>query len=375
MRTAGIICEYNPFHRGHRFQIQETRRRLGDDTAIVCLMSGNYVQRGEPAIFDKWTRAESAIHGGADLVLELPLTIAVNAAGYFAFGAVQCLHALGGVDSLSFGSERGDLDALQTAAALLESPDFDPALRQQLAAGHSFARARELALKALGGDGTLLQTPNNALGVDYLRSLLQLGSSIQPFTVPRDETQATASDLRAMLLRGDCKGNYLDSQGKALHSLEYGQRAMLAVLRSATQTQFQQMPFGSEGLWSKVMKAVQKETTLEEILTACKSKRYAYARLKRMLLCLYLGLTGEDLQRPVPYLRVLAFNGRGRELLRRFQSTSRLPLISGPVPRDPESQAYYDLERRATDLYGLFAEPDALEPVARERSTPPVYVR
>ena len=152
MRTAGIICEYNPFHPGHRFQLQETRRRLGRDTGILCLMSGNYVQRGEPAIFDKWTRAEMAVHGGADLVLELPLTIAVNAAGYFASGAVRCLHGLGGVDCLSFGSERGDLTALQTAAVLLESPEFDPALRRQLETGVSFARARELALGDLGGE-------------------------------------------------------------------------------------------------------------------------------------------------------------------------------------------------------------------------------
>ena len=150
---------------------------------------------------------------------------------------------------------------------------------------------------------------------------------------------------------------------------------MLAVLRCASQDQFEALPFGSEGLWSKVMKAARKEAALEDILAACKSKRYAYTRLKRMLLCLYLGLTSEDLQRPVPYLRVLAFNDRGRELLRRLQSTSCLPLVSGPVPKTPEARAYFALECRATDLYGLFAAPGTVEPNQRERSTPPVFVR
>lgn len=374
MVTAAIVCEYNPFHAGHRYQIAQTRQRLGADTAVLCLMSGNYVQRGQCAILDKWTRAEQAVFGGADLVLELPLTMAVNAAGYFAAGAVACLHALGGVDYLSFGSETGDLAVLQQAASLLESAEFDPALRQHLAAGHPFARARELALADLGGDGGLLRSPNNALGVDYLRALLQCRSHIIPMTILRDGTQETASDLRKKLLDGSLSLEALGCQGKVLHSRDAGERAMLAVLRSATPQQFAQMPFGSEGLWSKVQKAVGRESTLEGILMACKSKRYAYTRLQRMLLCLFLGLSAGDLQREIPYLRVLAFNDRGRMLLRQLAKTSALPLVSGQAPKTPEARAYFALECRATDLYGLFALGSAAEPMAREQTTPPVYL-
>lgn len=366
MRIAGIICEYNPFHRGHRFQIQETRRILGEDTGILCLMSGNYVQRGEPAIFDKWRRARSAVLGGANLVLELPLTIAVNAAGYFSSGAVSCMDALGAIDVLCFGSESGDLRALRETAALLGTAAFDEALNRQLKTGVSYARARELALTGLGGCGDLLITPNNTLGVDYLRRLMEIDSAIAPMTLRRSIAAPKASQLRQILI-----------SDPAAHTLENGERAMLAVLRRLKREDFTEMPFGSEGLWSKVMKACGKQETVEEILQSCKSKRYAYSRLRRILLCLFLGLRRQDLERPIPYLRVLAFDDRGRQMLRTIRVTSTLQVISGAgeLPREAGAQEYFGLESRAADLYGLFARPGHMEPPGWEKIMPPVYVR
>jgi predicted nucleotidyltransferase len=366
VETAGIVCEYNPFHAGHRYQLRETRRLLGRDAEIVCLMSGNYVQRGQPAIYDKWFRAETAVRQGADLVLELPLTIAVNAAGYFASGAVDCFTALGCLDHLVFGCESGDTARLKDAAKCLCAPEFDGVLREKLAQGVSYARAREQALTELGGDGTLLQTPNNALGIDYLRRLLEGKSNIRPMAIPRDPKVPSASDIREKLESGE------HQEIAPLHTMAQGEKAMLAVLRTLPDHAFACAPFGGEGLWSKVMKASRRENSLEEILMACKSKRYAYTRLRRMLLCLYLGLSREDLQREIPYLRVLAFNDRGREVLHRIKKTSALPLTAGPVPRDPASQAYFRLESRATDLYSLFAA--VPEPVGREQAHRPRYV-
>jgi predicted nucleotidyltransferase len=360
--TAGIICEYNPFHPGHGYQLRETRRLLGADTEIVCLMSGNFVQRGQPAIYDKWSRAETAVRQGADLVLELPLTVAVNAAGYFASGAVDCLMALGCIDHLVFGCESGGTAALENAAKSLLSPEFDQVLRKKLALGVSYARAREQALTALGGEGELLQTPNNALGVDYLRRLLERESAIRPLAIPRDPAVPSASDWREKLEQ-EKSGN--------LHTLAQGEKAMLAVLRTLPDRAFQEAPFGGEGLWSKVMKASRRGNSLEEILSSCKSKRYAYTRLRRMLLCLFLGLSQADLEREIPYLRVLAFNDRGREVLHRIKKTSALPLTAGPIPKDPAAQAYFRLESRATDLYGLFAA--APEPTGREKAHRPRY--
>ena len=372
MRTAGIICEYNPFHPGHRFQIGEIRARLGADTAIVSLMSGNYVQRGEPAIFDKWSRAAAAVGQGADLVLELPITMAVSGAGYFAKGAVSCLERLGCVDTLCFGSECGDLAALQRTAELLSSEAFEEALREKLKGGVSYARAREEALGALGGDGTILKTPNNALGVDYLGALLELESAMEPMTIQRQEG-VSATALRAEIQAGSWPGDLPEClRGQAVHTLANGERAMLAVLKSRSPAEFEEAPFGSEGLWSKVMKACERENSLEGILFACKSKRYTMSRLRRMLMCLFLGINQAMIDAPAPYLRALAFNDRGRQLLRRMGEG--IPIVTGNVPDTPEAKAYFVLERRATDLYGLFAPPGIRERSDRETATPPVYL-
>ncbi len=362
MTAAAIICEYNPFHEGHRHQLRQLRARLGPEAALVCLMSGNYVQRGEPAVYDKWARAHEALSGGADLVLELPLTGALHSAGRFADMGVDCIRALGTVDYLSFGSEAGDEAALLEAARLLGSPEFGSALRETLGTGISYPAARQRALVALGGDGSLLASPNSALGIEYLRRLLETGSPIRPIVIRREAGMPSATALRETLRR----------ENAPIHTLEHGERAILAILRTLPDEAFQNAPFGSEGLWSKVMKACRREASLEGILAACKSKRYTMSRLKRMLLCLYLGLSGEDMDRPVPYLRVLSFNDRGRALLRTCKETASLPLITGDVPDTPEARAYFALECRATDLYTLCSPPGASTTAGMERIRGPV---
>lgn len=374
MRTAGIICEYNPFHLGHQYQIAKLREKLGQDTAVICLMSGNYIQRGEPAVFDKWSRAESAIRGGADLVLELPITTAVNAGGYFAAGAVRYMEALGGADYLCFGSECGDLALLQKTAELLNSEAYETELGKALRDGISYAAARSAALCNLGVDGSILESANNALGVDYLREMLRTGSNMKPITVTRDMSFASASAIRESMGEENWLSHVPDKETAGTlprHTLLNGERAMLAVLRTLPDAAFEQMAFGSEGLWSKVMKACRREPGIMEIMMACKSKRYAFSRIRRMLMCLFLGLGQTEMALESPYLRVLGFNDRGRELLRELSGTSRLPLVSGAVPKTEAAKRYFALEQRATDLYGLFALPGAVPVCGREKSTPP----
>lgn len=322
-------------------------------------------------MFDKWSRAEAAVTAGADLVLELPITAAVSGAGYFAKGAVRCLDKLGCVEHLCFGSESGDLSSLQQAAELLQSESFENALRERLKSGVSYARAREEALGVLGGDGGVLKTPNNALGVDYLGSLLEQGSAMKPMTIQR-QSGVSATALREKILVGQWAEELPAClYGQPVHTLAYGERAMLAVLKSRTPSEFEAVPFGSEGLWSKVMKACAAENSLEGILFACKSKRYTMSRLKRMLLCLFLGITQEMIDTPAPYLRALAFNDRGRQLLRNMGEG--IPIVTGAVPDTSEAKAYFSLERRTTDLYGMFAPPGTRERSDREKATPPVY--
>ena len=378
METAGIICEYNPFHRGHRLQLEKTRRQVGAQGAIVCLMSGRFVQRGEPAVFSPELRARAAVLSGADLVLELPITGAVNAAGYFAKTAVECLHKMGGITMLSFGSEWGNLSALDRAAGAIGTPEFDGALREALASGCSFAAARTKALTAMGIPGVVLESPNNALGVEYIRALRALDSPIRPWTYQRDQAIPTASALRERMGRESIQGELPWEgvyRGAAMHRLEYGERAMLAVLRSLPDEAFEAMAFESEGIFSKVRRACRQENSIEGILAACKSRRFAYSRLRRTLMCLFLGLSQKDMDREIPYLRVLAFNDRGRQVLGSVRKDSQLPLISGAIPRTREAMEYFRLESRAADLYTLFAPEGVREPWDMLRQHQPVYIQ
>ena len=362
MTVVGIICEYNPFHLGHKKQIDAIRAQFGESCAIVCLMSGNFVQRGMPAIVDKSARAKAAILCGADLVLELPITAALSSAEGFANGGVKILAPF--CDYLCFGSESANADALMHTAQLLLSEKFPPALRQELDKGLSFPSARQIALEALGGSGDLLVNPNDILAVEYCKAILRQGARTKPLVIHRqgsyhdqmpDAENPSATSLRSRMLNRENWESYVPSpaadifRNEPLHALSAGERAMLAVLRTMNDEQFEAIPFGSEGLWRKFMHACRKQTTLEDILTATKSKRYTRTRLDRMAMCAFLGITAEDLSAPVPYVRTLAFNDRGRAVLR-LASQTGLFLNAG----QSHDSAYYALECRCGDLYGLF---------------------
>ena len=362
MTVVGIICEYNPFHLGHKKQIDAIRAQFGESCAIVCLMSGNFVQRGMPAIVDKSARAKAAILCGADLVLELPITAALSSAEGFADGGVKILAPF--CDYLCFGSESANADALMHTAQLLLSEKFPPALRQELDKGLSFPSARQIALETLGGSGDLLVNPNDILAVEYCKAILRQGARTKPLVIHRqgsyhdqipDAENPSATSLRSRMLNRENWESYVPSpaadifRNEPLHALSAGERAMLAVLRTMNDEQFEAIPFGSEGLWRKFMHACRKQTTLEDILTATKSKRYTRTRLDRMAMCAFLGITAEDLSAPVPYVRTLAFNDRGRAVLR-LASQTGLFLNAGESHDNP----YYTLECRCGDLYGLF---------------------
>lgn len=369
MKILGIICEYNPFHRGHQRQLRLGREAVGEDCALVCLMSGNYVQRGEPAVFSKSLRARAALICGADLVLELPLTVALSSAEGFAAGGVRILTALG-CQVLCFGTESPNLEPLKKTAAANLDPAFDDFVRDALKLGRSYPAARQQALEALGA-GAGLQSPNDILAVEYLKALLSQNSPMEPLPIPRPNTYhdttlnleaPSATALRQALLGG---GSWSPSvpeslrslyAAASLHSLEAGERALLARLRTLPEEVFAALPYGSEGLWRRFMAACRTQPRVEAILEAAKSKRYTRTRLQRMLMCAFLDLTAQDLERPAPYVRVLGFTDRGRRILRGMKSQpagAPFTLVNaGQTPPDPD---YYALETRAATLYGLFA--------------------
>ena len=373
MKIVGIICEYNPLHLGHRKQIRRIREEFGPETAVVCAMSGNYVQRGVPAILDKSLRAKAAVLSGADLVVELPVTAALSSAEGFAAGGVRVLSQM--CDSLCFGAETAEAGGLLATAEALLSQGFPPLLRQFLDEGRSFPAARQAALEAMGLSG--VNAPNDILAVEYCKAILQQKSPMDIFPIRRegsyhaetaDEENPSATAVRKLMLNAynwrTCvpKEARQIFEGAPLHSLAAGERAILAKLRTMTDAEFEALPYGSEGLWRKLMHASREENTLEEILAAVKSKRYTRTRLDRMVLCAFLGISRETMAMDTPYTRVLAFNDQGRTILKDAKK-EHLFLNAGEAFAHP----CWELEKRCGDLYGLFCVNGPEAPGLEER--------
>ena len=369
MKTVGIICEYNPLHLGHKKQMDKIRAISGRDTAIVCLMSGNFVQRGAPAILDKSIRAKAAVLSGADLMLELPTEYVLSSAEGFAAGGVSVLGKF--CDGLCFGAETADSQLLLDTAKALLSEEFPPLLKAQLETGKSFPAARQAALEQMGLDAALLESPNNILAVEYCKAILAQGSAMEPLPIHRggsyhdelpDDENPSATSIRKLMLNTEDFKSLVPADVQDLftnapiHTLEAGERAILAKLRTMTDAEFEALPYGSEGLWRKFMHACRQQATLEDIIAATKSKRYTRSRIDRMIMCAFLGLTEADLAAPVPYVRVLALNDRGRTVLKQARETGTF-LNVGEASQTP----YGERERIIGDLYGLFSigAPDA----------------
>lgn len=375
MKIGGIVAEYNPFHTGHAYHIQATKACLGDEAVIICAMSGNWVQRGEGAISDKWTRTALALRGGVDLVLELPTVWAVSSAERFAMGATALLEATGVVDVLSFGSESGSLEELKSAADCLLTETYRQILMKKLETGTSFAVARQSAVRAcIGAGAACLATPNNNLAVEYLKALRCVGSTMMPVTVPRrgaghDADEAaegfrSAGALRRLLLEGRWTQveRYLPEGGvqllteSGLACLDWCERGLLARLKTLPPHYFECLPDSGEGLCNRLADAVRRGCSTEEICMLTKTKRYTLSRVRRLVLWAFLGLTEADRPEHPLYVRVLGMNERGRAVLRRMNKTCRLPVITKPAHAkklDKAAAALFASEAGCTDLYNL----------------------
>lgn len=381
MAVAGIIAEYHPFHRGHAWQIASLRDRLGADTAVVVAMSGNFVQRGDLAVFGKHARAEMALMGGADLVLEIPTPWASATAERFAQGGTAILAATGVLTHLVFGCESGDVAPLAAVAEGLKDPRYPELLRRYLSEGLAFAAARQSALSDLiGAAAETLAKPNNALAVEYLRALAVYAPSVVPLALPRigadhDSSELgaypSASAIRRVLLSGEDWEPLVSEEtaaimrreieaGRAPITLEACERAVLARLRSMGEEDFRPYDGGGEGLYRRFYTAIHSASSVESILETAKTKRYPLARLRRMLLHSYLGVPEAAQGETPPYLRVLGANERGREVLRRMRTCAALPVITKPGDARKLEESARDLflqEAACTDLYTL-AMPD-----------------
>lgn len=369
MKIAGIICEYNPFHNGHAYHIQQTKEKFGA-THIAAVMSGNFTQRGDVAITDKWKRAEAALKGGADLVIELPVAYALGSAEQFAYGAVSLLNSLGCVDLLSFGSECGDIEMLGEVVGAVQyavqTEEFFTFMRN----GDTYPVALRKAIEKYYTDDVIetLATPNNTLGIEYMKQLDSFGSSIKPVTIKRfgashdsdklKDNTASASQLRKMIAERQDVSAFMPEMAITDYA-DIGrlETAILAKLRTMSLEELEQTPNVLMGLENRIHKAARIAPTLNDLLFLIKTKRYTMARLRRIILCAFLGITKNDLKNPPSYVRILGMNSKGKEILSKADcnipiDTSLMALLKkGELQR---KQAL--LEEKCDNIYALAFE-------------------
>lgn len=365
MNICGIICEYNPFHNGHKFHIEKTKE-LGID-AVVCVLSSDFVQRGEPAILNKHYRAEMAIKNGADLVIELPTPFACATAERFARGAISILSDLQVVTSLSFGCE-DDFLSLSDAADLLNDELIDLKIREYLDSGVTYAKARERALCNFAPElAGILKKPNNILAIEYLRAL---PFDIAPIAIPREGANHDSAEIdgnfaSASLIRELIQDKKYDeikplmpegAYSVLMRAINNGDApvnlsdiAVLSYLKRLSTEDFKKVPDVSEGLENRIIKELNNANTVSELTDIIKTKRYTHARIRRIIMNAYLGINDEE--KP-SYARVLALNDTGKKVLSLARKVSKIPIITKPATGKGNEQ--FEREVLYSELYSLF---------------------
>ncbi|MHA6484442.1 nucleotidyltransferase [Paenibacillus sp. strain BS8-2] len=392
MRTVGLIVEYNPFHNGHAYHLQQSRK-ITEADAVVAVMSGNFLQRGEPALVDKWTRTRMALAGGCDLVIELPVAYATQAAEWFAYGAVSLLEATGVVDAFCFGTESGQLSPLLRAAELAadESEPFKQLLKQRLETGVAYPQAYSGAIAEYAkqqGDPVAAEfdygQPNHTLGLHYLIAHRRLRGKMQPYTIAREKAEynqatitdtriASATAIRKLLLEQrslpEIASYVPDSTLKLMIESTEQQLApiswdnyrhpLMHSLITRTAEQVRQLHEISEGLEHRLLQSMSLLTnySVESLLGSLKTKRYTRTKLQRALLAVLLGhtkadFTADKLRAGTEYLRVLGFTDKGRELLKRMKHTASIPVLMSAA-RTQANYRYLELDTAASAAYML----------------------
>ena len=390
MKIAAIISEYNPFHNGHKYHIEQTHN-LGA-THVVAIMSGNFVQRGSASIFSKHIRAKMALLNGVDLVLELPTIWSTASAEKFAFGGVYIANALSCVDFLSFGSECGDINLLKSVSIELESYKFKDNLKNNLKSGISFAAAVELSLKSSSSNNIskLILSPNNLLASNYIHAINKLKSKIKPITIKRnkcthDSTKIMQNFASASLIRKNILLNKISIinnivpnnvkniineeilKGNGPADLLNAERAILLKLRSMSKEDIKCLPNINEGLENRIYNCIQSCTSLNNIYDTIKTKRYSHSRIRRTILHAILNITSDMYNMDIPYIKVLGFNNKGKEILNLAKKTSSLPIItkySDINAAQSDVKTLFEFESAITDIYNMLTP--SIQPCSKE---------
>lgn len=367
MKTAAIIAEYDPFHNGHKYHIEQTRN--AGATHIVCVMSGNFVQRGGLAIFDKYVRTKTALENGADLVLELPARYSLMSAEGFARGAVRLISELNCVDILSFGSECGDIAALKEASSAIEYCVHSEKFSEQIKRGKNYPSALQAALREYYTDDVseIIQNPNNTLAIEYLSAIDDLGNRISPFTLKRtvphggEETDggifASASLIRRKISEHKDYSALAPVVNEPTADIERLERAILAKLRTLSPESFENIYDCVNGLGDRLYKAVRNAGSLSELYFLTKNKSVTLARIRRAVLCAFLGITKELSLAPPAYIHILGMNERGKEIL--AAADCNIPIdtsLKALSKTSPAAHKQAVFEAKAGDIYSLAFE-------------------
>jgi len=391
LNVCGVICEYNPFHIGHEYQLAEAKKQTSADY-MIAVMSGNFVQRGEPAAFDKWARAEMALRSGADMVLELPSVYALSSAEYFATGAVDILYKTGIVTHISFGSESfegetGAIELQKIADETINGPCVD---KESLEKGCSFASASR---------NSAITMPNDILATEYLRALRRLGAEMKVVPVKRIGSghtgEKSAMFIRKLLAEGDIPkaqelmppeaANIMQREienGKGPVLLKDFDKIILADLRRLGTEGLAERPFVSEGLEYKIYKSACQCSTFEEVVSECTSKRYTSSRIRRIALASTLGILRKNLRETAPYIRVLGMRRDCGELMDKLQTKACVPVITSKAKFIKQTEfditdsakEFLKIENNAADLYSLAFSDAAGRMGTTEMTHPLVFV-
>ena len=364
--VSGVIAEFNIFHNGHKYLVEKARE---ESDAVVAVMSGSFVQRGDVAITDKWSRARMALMNGVDLVLELPVCYALNAAPRFAEGGVNTLAALGIVDTLVFGSECGDTDSLVRAADMLENEDKNTAgkIKSYMADGMNYPSALSKAYSGKVAE-ELLSKPNDILALEYIRAVMRSECDMKPRAIKRRFAEhdgkevnggfASASAIRERLMNGEDISELipypLDVIGENPYLLSRLDSAFATRLRGISASELQNISEVSEGLENKILAAAMECDGFTAIAEKVKSKRYTMSRIRRILIASLIGFT-KDIYSPYPdYIRVLGMNKTGAGLLKEAKNKCSVPIITKTADFKEDSKMFR-LDLRATDIAALCA--------------------
>lgn len=360
VKITGIIAEYNPFHNGHKYQIEEARK-FSD--GIVAIMSGSFVQRGGIAITDKWTRAQIAAENGVDLVLELPVIYSMNTAQKFASGAVKILDKTNVIDNLYFGSECGDIKKLSDAAKILlsEGEEISQKIKSLLDSGMSYPMAREKAYEGHIENG-ILSKPNNILAIEYIKALMQSGSKIKPVTLARkgtgyhdsfsSENIASASAIREMIFKGEKVDKLVPCDDFRIYDESILNASVISKLRTMTKEELSNINDVTEGLENRIKEAINFAASTDELCNIVKTKRYPMSRIRRIVFSALLGITKDIINEDVNYVRVLAANETGAKIIKEIKEKSEIDIITKVADYKKDSLPF-EKDILSTDIFAL----------------------